>query len=187
MSFHLILILLFCLISAIPAFKEYTREWTPTIKNKNFWIYSWSGHALLLASAATLLKILEFDIGMLNLLAGTTMLVSGYGFTSLTIISRRERGTMGLSSFKILTYSIHHLIMAFLGVWLLFTTQPTYFDVLLTIMVLLLYARLMIPKGLEVPWILYKKSAISLKLRERIISMVIILLYILLPSLSLLV
>jgi hypothetical protein len=182
MSFWLILILIFCLISAISAFKEYKK----IIKNK-FWVYAWTGHALVLGIIAVLLRILNLDVAVLDLLAGTTLLISGYGAIILGLFSFIEKNSLLFSIKTLLFAGSYHFIMAVLGIWLLFTTYPTYFNVLITIVILLFYAGIMIPKGLDVPWILYKKSSISLKTRKIFLTATTIFLFILLPILSLLV
>ena len=200
MTFNLILILIFCLVGLVPGYLEYTRKWTPSIKSKYSWIYSWTGNALLMGSIAILLKILKFDIGVIDLVAGTTIFVSGFGFLCLVMellvigkLLHVEKGKIISHLFRgigITIYFIYHFIMGFLGIWLIFIATPTVSDVFLAIVILILYATFMIPKGLEVPWILNRKkdrSIIPLKIRRRVISWFIIFLFILLPFLALLV
>jgi hypothetical protein len=187
MNFYLISILLFCLAGIYPGFMEYTRKWTPTLKGKYPWIYAWTGESLLFASIAVLLKILNLEISAVEIFAGTTLFVSGFGFVIIVIerllLLKKERlGTIA--------YFFYHIILSIIAIWLIINANPTASDFLLSLSLLFLYAAFMIPKGLEVPWILNKKRRLSfsdLKARKRFVISFIMFFYILLPVLSLLV
>lgn len=174
------LIFLFSAVSIQPTFTSYKMA----IKNKFWWTYAFSAHAVTMSALAILVSF-WYGSPVLKIVAGALMLISGYGgwviSTAYAIENKRLFRLPG--KYNIIYALIHHFFMAIIGVWFLFTISPTFKEMMYGITILIGYAFFMLNK-LDVPWILYKPSKIPLKTRKLSIRILLIIFSILLPVLS---
>ena len=173
-----IFILLFSLSLIPSSFLPYKKS----IKSKFWPAYSFTGHALITSSATIILSILGYDFIFLKIISGSLMFVSGYGLLIILSIYTLENRKFLFKLNEWIIIWIFHAIIALMGIWFLFNAIPQLFDLLISILFLILYATFMQNK-IDVPWIVYSPSKIPKITRKVLIRCVMYLLYILLPIL----
>ena len=161
-------------------FLPYKRE----VKNKLWFTYAWSGHGLVLGIIVLILSLFNLDVPAINTLASSLLIVGGLGLTLLMIAFSLENRKFMFGSFgdwiRILTT---HLFMAAVAIWFILITELTFNQLILSWTILGIYFIFMFNK-IDIPWLVYKPSKISKKLKKFLIRLFIGIVFVVIPLLS---
>jgi uncharacterized membrane protein YpjA len=151
---------------------------------KRWFKYAWSVHALLFGIISLALSTFNLSSNILNSLAATTLIFTGFGMISIILIFAAEnKYIMGSSLFMKIGVPISHLFMGFLGVYFITKAHINVQQLIIAWCILAIYL-ISMSNRFNVPWILYKPSRLSLKVRKGLIWTIVLLISLLAPLTS---
>ena len=174
------LLLLFCLSLIYPTLLPYRYYW----KGRFWWSKAWTPHALAICSMSIFLNLLNRTQTILDLLSGVLMVVSGVGLIFIFLIFLIENQRLLFPPIRrSLIIILIHLLMGSIGFWFLFNARVNSVELFLIFFLLAIYALIIFPKGLNVPFILYEKSNVPLNFRKWVLRCLTGAAFVLLPLL----
>ena len=161
----------------IPAFWAYKF----ILKKKDWWLYSWTGHALLLTIAYILFYLNSLTLSWLGLISSVLLIVTGLGLVLIRLGYFIENGKMRNSEYiKWQIVLPTHIFMTLIAALILSSIDVTILDLVIAYIFFYLYYLLMSDK-LDISWILYDKSKFSKIRRAHYIRNAIVVSYIMIP------